>query len=83
MPAVNTSSEPTSEAVVLLCVHWFVADQARCAFFGWQDCTTSVALGAAGCGNLLATDAKDKDKDNDKDLKQNVRASMRWVNTTD
>ena len=32
MPAVNTSSVPTSAAMVLLRVHWFVADQARCAF---------------------------------------------------
>ena len=34
MSAVNTSSVPTSVAMVLLRVHWFVADQARCAFVG-------------------------------------------------
>ena len=34
MPAVNTSSVPTSVTVVLLRIHWFVADEARCAF-GW------------------------------------------------
>ena len=34
MPAVNTSSVSTSVAVVLLCVRWFVTDQARCAFVG-------------------------------------------------
>ena len=28
MSAVKTSSVPTSVAVVLLCVHWFVADEA-------------------------------------------------------
>ena len=34
MPAVDTSTVPTSVAAVLLRVHWFVADQARCAFVG-------------------------------------------------
>ena len=34
MPAVSTSSVPTSVGMVLLRVHWFVADQARCAFVG-------------------------------------------------
>ena len=34
MPAVNISSVPTSVAMVLLRVHRFVADQARCAFVG-------------------------------------------------
>ena len=34
MPAVNTSSTPTSAAVVLLCVRWFVADEACCTFVG-------------------------------------------------
>ena len=34
MAAVNTSSVPTSLGMVLLRVHWFVADQARCAFVG-------------------------------------------------
>ena len=34
MPAVNTSSVPTSVAVMLFGVHWFVADEARCTFVG-------------------------------------------------
>ena len=35
MPTVNTSPIPTSVAVVLLCVHWFVADEA-CFTFCWS-----------------------------------------------
>ena len=34
MPAINTSSLPTSVAVMLFRVHWFVTNEARCAFVG-------------------------------------------------
>ena len=33
-PAIDASAVPTSVAMVLFGVHWFVADEARCAFIG-------------------------------------------------
>ena len=59
MPAVNSSTVPTAVEMMLLRVHWFVADHESCTVVG-EDCTTSAALGAAGCGiiNLLATETR-------------------------
>ena len=34
MPAINTSTVPTAVAVMLLRIHRFVADHARCTFVG-------------------------------------------------
>ena len=54
MPAVNTSSVPTSVAIVLLRVHWFAVDEARCAFVGAR------LYNVCGVGsiNLLATETR-------------------------
>ena len=59
VPAINTSTVPTAVAVVLLRVHWFVADQARCVFVGVR-LYNVCGVGAAGCGsiNLLATETR-------------------------
>ena len=50
MTATNTSTVATAVAVMLLRVHWFVADHTPAALLLGQNCTTSTALGTAGCG---------------------------------
>ena len=59
VPAVNTSTVPTSVTMVLLRVHWFVADEARCAFVGAR-LYNVCGVGAAGWRsiNLLATETR-------------------------
>ena len=52
MPAINTSSVPTAVAVMLLRVHWFVADDTRRTFVWDKTVPHLQRWWPSGCGSI-------------------------------